>query len=260
MAVNLPRSPLGKQDLKTPHLPPVLHTRSGNELYDRPQTPTSSSAAAAAASASASAAHPHNGFTSPAHTPHGSPSKSKVPPGATELPNVFENAMKLTPSSPGKSALDSPSGSPEKGHHSHHLFASGGGEDDQTTTLGESVVHKSNNDRPESPSPSPSPTRKQPTKENAAPPAAAAPRVGKDIVYNPSPAAASRQEPYHQQQQQQQQQRERVDATTRRQQQHTHNRKLTADELEKLQRPNVKRLANVTQLCQSSLHRDLKPT
>ena len=63
--------------------PPLLHTRSGNE-FDRPNTPT------------------NNVFLSPLQTPQGSPSKHQLPPGAKELPNVFDNAMKLDPGTPTK--------------------------------------------------------------------------------------------------------------------------------------------------------------
>lgn len=42
------------------------------------------------------------GFTSPTATPQGSPSKSRFPPGAKDLPNVFDQALKLEPSSPTK--------------------------------------------------------------------------------------------------------------------------------------------------------------
>lgn len=72
--------------------PPLLHTRSGNQTYDRPQTPTQS-----------------NAFTSPVQTPQGSPSKKQFPPGANDLPNVFDSAMKLAPMSPTKSQPKSPS-------------------------------------------------------------------------------------------------------------------------------------------------------
>lgn len=192
MAVNLPPSPMAKQDLRTPHLPPVLNTRSGNELYDRPHTPT------------------HHGFTTPVHTPQGSPSKSRVPPGAVDLPHVFDNALRLTPS-PTKTSSMSP-----KGHHSHMS--------DDTSLLEESVLHKTS-DVPET---------RSANKENAAPGV----RLGKTPAVNPSPAATSRNEPYL-----------RRERETRRQ---THNRGLTPEELEKLQLPNVKRLANVTQLCKLS--------
>jgi cell cycle protein kinase DBF2 len=83
--------------MQMPMAPPLMHTRSGNAI-ERPQTPTS------------------NGFTSPQATPQGSPSKNLLPPGAKELPNIFDNAMRLDPPSPTKvgRGLLSP-GSPNKG-------------------------------------------------------------------------------------------------------------------------------------------------
>ncbi|KIV90693.1 hypothetical protein PV10_05321 [Exophiala mesophila] len=89
-----PLSPKSQQDLNLvmPLPPPLLHTRSGNQTYDRPQTPTQS-----------------NAFTSPVQTPQGSPSKKQFPPGANDLPNVFDSAMKLAPMSPTKSQPKSPS-------------------------------------------------------------------------------------------------------------------------------------------------------
>lgn len=71
--------------------PPLLHTRSGNEGHERPSTPTG------------------NAFVSPVQTPQGSPSKKQLPPGATDLPNIFDNALKLGQYSPTKQ-----SGSPLK--------------------------------------------------------------------------------------------------------------------------------------------------
>jgi len=76
-----------------PMPPPLLHTRSGNEFHERPQTPTSNG---------------HLGFTSPVQTPSGSPSKRQLPPGATDLPNAFDNAMILAPGSPTRGVPGSP--------------------------------------------------------------------------------------------------------------------------------------------------------
>ncbi|KAK2746499.1 hypothetical protein FQN57_003125 [Myotisia sp. PD_48] len=198
MAVNMPPSPLGKQ---TPRLQPVLSTRSGNEFFDRPQTPT------------------HYEFISPVHTPYGSPSKSRPPPGATDLPNIFDNAMRLTPSSPSKSTFTPSNLSPGRAYQ----------RDDDLASYNESVIHR---DQPTTPTPG-SPTRIS-NKENAP---IAALRVNKDSTPTLSHAAISRQEPY--------QARERMEAGRRNQNQL---RGLTAEELEKVQLPNVKRLANVTQL------------
>lgn len=200
MAVNSPLSPAGKPDVKLP--PSLLQSRSGNEGYDRPSTPT------------------RYGFTSPPQTPQGSPSKSKQPPGAIDLPNVFENAMKLAPSSPTKSGYGQSGVSPTKGALTPT--------DDSLGGFNESVIHK---DSPPAPG---SPTRKS-NKENTTPGAL---RLGKESNFNANHAAISRQEPY--------QQREQLDASTRK---HAQTRGLTAEEREKLQLPKVKRLANVTQLC-----------
>ena len=101
MAITNPFSPRSQTDgkMNLPMPPPLLHTRSGNEPYERPSTPNA------------------NGFTSPVQTPQGSPSKKQFPPGANDLPNVFDNAMKLAPLSPTKSqpkSLDKPERADEK--------------------------------------------------------------------------------------------------------------------------------------------------
>lgn len=177
--------------LRLPNPPPLLHTRSGNETFDRPSTPA-------------------DAFTSPPQTPQGSPSKNRMPPGALDLPNVFDKAMKLTPTSPQKSAHN---------HYNHPMFVDRNtGED-----FNESVIHQ----RPTSP------TRRA-NKENTPPTA----RLAKDLGPNPTAAAKSRHEPYQTR-----------DADTSKRQ--VQLRGLTPDEIEKLQQPRVKRLTNVTQLCQS---------
>lgn len=181
--------------LRLPNPPPLLHTRSGNDAFDRPSTPAD------------------NGFTSPPQTPQGSPSKTRMPPGALDLPNVFDKAMKLTPTSPSKSTYN---------HYNHPMFTldkNSGIED-----FNESVIHQ----RPTSP------TRKA-NKENTPP----STRIPKDLGPNPTAAAISRHEPYQQ----------RDTDTSKRQVQL---RGLTPEELEKLQQPRVKRLVNVTQLCKLS--------
>lgn len=86
----------------------------------------------------------------------------------------------------------------------------------------ESVIHQ----RPTSP------TRRA-NKENTPPTTA---RLQKDLGANPTPAAISRHEPYQQR-----------EDTSKRQVQL---RGLTPEEMEKLQQPKVKRLVNVTQLCE----------
>ena len=175
----------------------MLNTRSGNEPYERPLTPPQT----------------HAGFISPINTPQGSPSKNKVPPGATGLVNVFDNAMRLTPSSPSKSGFGKSPLSP------------GRGQVDDLTAYNEG--------REESVRPG-SPTRLS-NKENAPIPGL---RLGKE-ANTLSHAAMSRREQY--------QTGDRMEAGLRKPQAQI--RGLTAEELEKLQQPKVKRLANVTQLC-----------
>jgi cell cycle protein kinase DBF2 len=197
MAVNTPLSPGGKNELRLPMPPPLLHTRSGNEFFERPHTPTK------------------NGFTTPVQTPQGSPSKNRMPPGANDLPNVFENAMRLVPSSPTKQSRQQqmPLSPTKNGIATNEDTVMGGDESmlrkDQTAIPG-------------------SPTRKS-NKENTPPGG----RFAKDMSHTPNQAAVSRQEPY--------QQREQKTVAPL--------RGLTPEELEKLQLPKVKRLANVTQLC-----------
>ena len=191
MTVDITSETAERHGLRLPNPPPLLHTRSGSDL-DRPSTPIA------------------NGFTSPASTPQGSPSKNRLPPGAIDLPNVFDKAMKLTPSTPTKQTYNN--------HYNHPSFAPPKG---AVEDFSESVIRG----RPGSP------TRRN--KENTPP---SPTRLPKDIR-NPAPAALSRQEPYQPR-----------DADTA-QKRHVHLRGLTPEELEKLQNPRVKRLVNVTQLC-----------
>ncbi len=203
MATGIPLAPDRKHDFALPTPPPLLHTRSGNEPYDRPNTPV------------------QHGFTSPMQTPQGSPSKNRLPPGANDLPNVFDNAMKLMPTSPTKAGrLQLTPNSPNK---NSAPFV-----DDSTNNFDESVIIKDQSLAPGSPT-------RQSNKENT-PSGLRALREGN---YSPSRAAVSRQEPY--------QRFEQGDTTTRKGS--VPQRGLTAEELEKLQLPKVKRLANVTQLC-----------
>ena len=192
-------SPLkkGKPNFTMPMPPPLLHTRSGNEVYEAPHTPTSAR------------------FTSPYATPQGSPSKSKLPPGATELPDVFDQAMKFeNPTRVGRQQL-SP-GSPNKS--------------------GRPVFDESldaNVNRSEFGIGPGSPTKKQ-GKENTPPGA----RLSKPAT--PNQAAVSRQEPYQAR-----------DTDSGAKARYNTKSGLTAEDLEKLQLPKVKRLANVTQLCEN---------
>lgn len=151
-------------------------------------------------------------FISPAQTPQGSPSKRQAPPGAFDLPDVFSNAMKLIPTI----------GSTNKGPKQ------------QLPTSPSKLSIQDDQDPFQDPRPS-SPSRLS-NKENTSP---SRPNLQKDNSYI-SQAAASRQDPYRTQQDG-----SRPASPTR--------QKLapspTQAELEKLQKPAVKRLANVTQLC-----------
>ncbi|RMD42907.1 hypothetical protein DV735_g2225, partial [Chaetothyriales sp. CBS 134920] len=179
-----PRS-LQAQNMAMPMPPPLLHTRSGNELYERPQTPNA------------------NAFTSPQQTPQGSPSKKQLPPGATDLSDVLDTAMKLGPPSPTKPTASSPT-RPTVNPGVESTFVEG-----SSHYLTRPV----------------SPTR-QSNKENT------------PVAYGKEPsatshAALSRREQYK-------------TADTKRTMVST--RGLTTEELQKVQLPRVKRLANVTQL------------
>lgn len=188
----------GKADFGLPMPPPLLHTRSGNDIYDNmPQTPAS-------------------GFTSPYATPQGSPSKKQFPPGANELPNVFDNAMKLASSSPTKA------GRQQLAPHSPNMKA---GKQAYDQTYEDAFAPPQYARSPGSP-------LKKEGKENT-PPGFRSPKPS-----TPNQAAVSRQEPYQTR-----------DTDSGARVRYNTQRGLTAEELEKLQLPKVKRLANVTQLC-----------
>jgi tRNA A-37 threonylcarbamoyl transferase component Bud32 len=165
-------------------------------------------------------------FVTPASTPQGSPSKRTVPPGANELPVALQG-MKINP----PSAFDTPVKlsrpqsvvaplSPGKSNLQNI--------DEGPSTVDDSIIRKG---VPRTGSPA----RNQ-GQENT-PPLPRDPFT--EPTYQPSHAALSRQELY-------QQQRERASPTVRR---FNTTRGLTAEERELLQKPGVKRLVNVTQLC-----------
>jgi cell cycle protein kinase DBF2 len=174
-----------------------------------------------------------NAFTEPMTTPVGSPSKKTVPPGANELPTAFENAMKLTPNngleSPVKLGRPQNVASPLSPAKSNALAA-----DEGSPIVDESIIHKSA-------IVGGSPLRKQ-EQENT-PPAVGRPN-GIESAIQHNHAAVSRQELY--------QTRDSRPSTPAAKKFNT-SRGLTPEELEILQKPNVKRLVNVTQLCRSSL-------
>lgn len=194
---------------------PALQSRSSqNDVFaDRPSTPN------------------RNSFITPVHTPQGSPSKNRMPPGAHDLPVAFENAMKLTPGnsgSPTKSGRPGTSGTPLSPGKSNALAV-----DDSyfgSASADDSVLHKS--------AISPGSPLRQQGQENTPPSS----RLGEPSLAQ-NPAALSRHELY--------QPRDQPSQATKK---YNTQRGLTAEELEILQKPNVKRLANVTQLCRSPLH------
>ncbi|KAI9732078.1 MAG: hypothetical protein M1818_007673 [Claussenomyces sp. TS43310] len=190
--------------------PPPLHTRSSqNETFsDRPHTPS------------------RNSFITPVQTPQGSPSKNRNPPGAIDLPTSFDNAMRLTPTtlgSPTKLARQQGTGTPLALSKNNILPPEDSYFGNASASADESILHKSTI-TPGSPS------RKQ-GKENTPPTS----RQGLELPSH-NPAAVSRQDIY--------QARDRPSTATK----YNTQRGLTAEELEILHKPNVKRLANVTQL------------
>ncbi|RYP55964.1 hypothetical protein DL769_010006 [Monosporascus sp. CRB-8-3] len=171
-----------------------------------------------------------NNFINPPSTPQGSPSKKTVPPGAHDLPTAFDSALKLN-----TSALDSPVklGRPQTQTSTSPLSPAKANlqpADDSNSTNGsprvdESIIHKSG-------SAAGSPLKRQ-GQENTPPsriPVA-------DFQHNH--AAISRHELY--------QLRDSRPHTPTTKKFNTH-RGLTPAEREILQKPNVRRLVNVTQL------------
>ena len=152
---------------------------------------------------------PTTAFISPSQTPVGSPSKRSQPPGANYLSNVFDNALQLDPMSP----------------KSQGLFSN-----KQGLSIADDNVHRDPFADPSQQRPrGESPTR-QSNKENAL---GSPTKLGRDAAVQQNHAALSRQEQYQ-------------GAETRRP---AAPRGLSTEDLQKLQLPKIKRLANVTQLC-----------
>lgn len=156
-------------------------------------------------------------WVSPVQTPQGSPSKNKLPPGAFDLPDVFSNAMKLLPT------LGSSTNKTPKQQHSP---TSPNRLNIQTNYDDPFALQQAKAGAPGSP------TRKG-NKENTPPT-----RIPQKENYI-SQAAASRQDPY----------RTRGDDHSPSRQKSIISGGLTPEDMEKLQKASVKRLANVTQLC-----------
>lgn len=188
-----------------------------------------------------------NSFINPLNTPLGSPSKKTIPPGAHDLPTVFDTAMNLNsagieapirltrpqgvvaPLSPGKVNSIQPPPQP----HVQPLAQQP--REELSAAVEEAAVQSAHKGRA-----SPGTPRRRQGQENAPP----VPRfAAHDQERQPhhSHAALSRQQPY-----------ETKDRPIIAKRFNTA-RGLTAEEREILQRPNVRRMVNVTQLCKSSL-------
>ncbi|KAI1092123.1 kinase-like protein [Rostrohypoxylon terebratum] len=170
-----------------------------------------------------------NTFVTPIATPQGSPSKKTIPPGANELPAVFDNALKLNPIS-----LDGPVklGRPQSGAPLSPTKSNIQPIDDiqpagAPNNVDTSIIHKGGAN-PESP-------LKRQGQENT-PPSKIPIR---DSVYQHNQAAVSRQEPY---------QLRDIRGNGPNTKKFNTSRGLTAEELEILKKPSVRRLVNVTQL------------
>lgn len=172
----------------------------------------------------------NQGFLDPISTPQGSPSKKTTVPGAFDLPTAFDGALKLnapvlespvklnrpqsviTPLSPGKSNAQP-------------------NEDTSIASVDDSIVHTKGEAVPHL-----APLKKQ-GQENTPPP----PRLG---IFDPplhhNHAALSRHEVYQ------------TSRPVTPAKKFNTSRGLTPEELEILQKPHVKRLVNVTQLCTST--------
>ncbi|KAG7106401.1 Serine/threonine-protein kinase sid2 like [Verticillium longisporum] len=166
-------------------------------------------------------------FVNPVSTPQGSPSKRTLPPGAHELPEAFENAMKLN----ALPALESPVklGRPQSvittpqspGKNRPNPL------DEASPNVDDSILHRSAVSTG-------SPLKKQHGQENAPPSG----RLGGGYD---SPAQGQTPVSRHDRFQT----RDRPSTPAKK---FNTSRALTPEELEILQRPNVRRLVNVTQL------------
>jgi cell cycle protein kinase DBF2 len=162
-----------------------------------------------------------NNFITPISTPQGSPSKNRNPPGANDLPVAFDNAIKITPTTFG-SPTKNGRGTPLSTGKSNALALDDSYFGNSSGNIDDSIIHKS------AVSPG-SPLRTQ-GKENTPP---SSRQCQEPLAQNQ--AAISRQELYQPREQ-----------TTKK---YNTQRGLTPEELEVLHKPNVKRLANVAQLC-----------
>ncbi|KAF5533530.1 agc ndr ndr-unclassified kinase [Fusarium napiforme] len=162
-------------------------------------------------------------FLNPASTPQGSPSKKTNPPGSHDLPSAFESALTLSPP-----VMEPPL---KLGRPQSVVTPLSPGKtkvqplDESNVNVDESVVHKT---RPASP-------QKKKGQENTPPTSRLA---ATDPPHQHSHAAVTRQQHYEHRE------RPNTPATKK----FNTARGLTPEEREILQKPNVKRLVNVTQL------------
>ncbi|RDA94009.1 hypothetical protein CP533_5022 [Ophiocordyceps camponoti-saundersi (nom. inval.)] len=175
---------------------------------DRPSTPTKKNA----------------NFLNPPTTPQGSPSKKKVPPGALDLPTAFDNALSISsPFTDVPLRLGRPQtlGSPLSPVRTNAQPL-----DEASPNIDDSVIYKSAS--------SASPLRKQ-GQENTPP---VSRLLASDSPYIHNHAALSRHQPYES--------KDRPSTPTVKK--FNTARGLTTEERELLNKPQVKRLVNVTQL------------
>ena len=174
-----------------------------------------------------------NSFLNPTSTPQGSPSKRTAPPGAFDLPTAFDNAVSL-----GSTAVEAPlrltrpqtAVTPlSPGKANAQPFA-----DEASPHVDDSVIHKGS-------TPSGSPLKKQ-GQENTPPMSRLA---ATDSPHQHNHAALSRQQLYEPREHREPRDRPTTPAAKR----FNTSRGLTPEEREILEKPSVKRLTNVTQLC-----------
>lgn len=167
----------------------------------------------------------NNSFINPP-TPQGSPSKRTIPPGAHDLPAAFESAMTLNPGgieAPLRLTRPQSVVTPLSPGRTNAQPL-----DETTLNVDESVIHKA-------PAPG-SPFKKQ-GQENTPPTSRLA---GTDSPHQHNHAAISRQQLYE----------PRERPVTPAAKKFNTSRGLTAEERDILSKPHVKRLVNVTQLCE----------
>lgn len=169
-------------------------------------------------------------FLDPPATPQGSPSKKTTIPGAHDLPSAFDSALKLNNApvleSPVKLTRPQSVVTPLSPGRSNAKPL----EDSFNSNVDDSVVHKSGRASPASP-------LKKRGLENTPPPS----RLGIfEASHQHNQAAISRHEVY---------QSTRPGTPAKK---FNTARGLTAEELEILKKPNVRRMVNVTQLCMCS--------